>query len=498
MCDVNFDYFRRVFDEDPIIVLDTNVYLNLYDYTPENLSNYLNTFKSVSSSLWVPDQVQHEFYANHKTVRKRNFTKYDHVPRNLRSYLDKYKSDVDNNFLKYEELKYPLIQDLIDEIKEQLTKIESITARYEQKIKKFSEENKKVLESDSIADFLYILFENGQYGDPYTLQETLALYQEGELRYRYQIPPGYMDISKDDRDHNNQKKFGDLIIWKQMLDKAKEDKSSLIFVTNDKKEDWWDYEKDEIVGARKELNQEFREFVKEDFLMINSSLFIHYVSMLNNVELNKTLSFLENYKDDLCDDFFSKADWIQVLNKNDRLESHLIHSSDLLRYIPEPIDTLEVIKYPVPTEVKGNVTEVDYVDGQAIIMGDFYTQIAITYYVNDSNGEVLSKGTGTSWINGRFVINFGLETDGMKEIPVEGSEKISVGKIEVVGYLGTKKFRHKYFEYMCVHCNTEGTHSTFSGTNVCDSHRDLYDLCPYCDTLHDKGFLAHNNCKCRS
>jgi len=34
-------------------------------------------------------------------------------------------------------------------------------------------------------------------------------------------------------------KFGDLIIWKEMIEKAKAEKRPIIFVTDDGKSDWW-------------------------------------------------------------------------------------------------------------------------------------------------------------------------------------------------------------------------------------------------------------------
>lgn len=56
-------------------------------------------------------------------------------------------------------------------------------------------------------------------------------------------------------------KFGDLIIWKELLIFARENKQNIIFITLDNKEDWWDSDKS---SARKELIQEFRRYNNEN------------------------------------------------------------------------------------------------------------------------------------------------------------------------------------------------------------------------------------------
>jgi hypothetical protein len=52
--------------------------------------------------------------------------------------------------------------------------------------------------------------------------------REAKARKLKLIPPGFRD-----------EECGDLIIWKQLLDKAKDHKDGVIFVTDDQKDDWW-------------------------------------------------------------------------------------------------------------------------------------------------------------------------------------------------------------------------------------------------------------------
>ncbi len=56
----------------------------------------------------------------------------------------------------------------------------------------------------------------------------------GAVRYDRKVPPGYKDVNKPEPD-----RYGDLILWLQILDKAEADKTAVIFVGDDQKEDWW-------------------------------------------------------------------------------------------------------------------------------------------------------------------------------------------------------------------------------------------------------------------
>jgi len=88
--------------------------------------------------------------------------------------------------------------------------------------------------------------------DPATLARTHA---EARSRYDMDIPPGYCD----DRawcDRNGYIKgqpkgepdsFGDYVVWKQLMERAAVSGTSVLLVTNDMKEDWWEYD---AAGAR--------------------------------------------------------------------------------------------------------------------------------------------------------------------------------------------------------------------------------------------------------
>lgn len=101
---------------------------------------------------------------------------------------------------------------------------------------------------------------------------------EGTWRYSCKIPPGYMDAeTKESID-----RFGDLIIWKEILREAKEHGGkNVIFVTQDLKPDWSAIDNPEHIVPREELLEEFRSETGGDIWIYTISDFIvklgHYL-----------------------------------------------------------------------------------------------------------------------------------------------------------------------------------------------------------------------------
>jgi hypothetical protein len=89
-----------------------------------------------------------------------------------------------------------------------------------------------------------------------------AIKKEGEDRYARKVPPGYKDAKKDAGEFD---KYGDLIIWKDLIAKSKTDNRPIIFISDDAKEDWWWIHRGRKLGARPELLEEFHAAAAQDF-----------------------------------------------------------------------------------------------------------------------------------------------------------------------------------------------------------------------------------------
>jgi hypothetical protein len=85
--------------------------------------------------------------------------------------------------------------------------------------------------------------------------------------------------------------FGDLIIWKQILEYAKSSLKPVILITDDVKSDWCYIEKSgsdtKITRPREELIKEMHDFAKVDFWMYTQSQFIHNVEKYYKIKPNE-------------------------------------------------------------------------------------------------------------------------------------------------------------------------------------------------------------------
>lgn len=96
------------------------------------------------------------------------------------------------------------------------------------------------------------------------------------------MPPGYGDSKKA----NN--KFGDLLIWKEIIAYAKSKKLDIIFVTHDQKDDWWNDVSGKTIGPRVELRKEFYEETGKMFHMYTMSSFLSFFTESNGKSIDKT------------------------------------------------------------------------------------------------------------------------------------------------------------------------------------------------------------------
>lgn len=243
------------------IVLDANVLLQMYRYTEETKDEFFKVLASFKERLWIPRQVADEFFKNRISTIESQVAVYNAA---LKGYGDLVASlekpnhhpFVSPDALEAFRLSGKVVSDELLEIK----------ARCE-----------RLLTSDSILSDLGDLFE-GRVGNAYEDAELEQIAVDGKLRYERNIPPGYKDSKKPivPSDFLGLAPYGDLIVWNQILDYAEVNGKDVIFITDDKKEDWWLEAMGKTIGPRSELVKEFSERTGRKFIMYSSRRFIDY------------------------------------------------------------------------------------------------------------------------------------------------------------------------------------------------------------------------------
>ena len=209
--------------------------------------------------------------------------------------------------------RFPKLYENTEKLSKEINK--SISA-YKKSISYWDEKQPCVRSHDVIREKLNELIA-GKVGPPPEKQTWLSeIYKEGEERFKNKIPPGYKDFNKSKSEDScfvydglkYERQYGDLILWKQLIEKAKDTKvKNVIFVTDDSKEDWWyilDSRGKKQIGPHANLQSEiYRECRLDLFHMYNTSTFLESGKKILNIGVHDSsikdanTIFLQSLKD---------------------------------------------------------------------------------------------------------------------------------------------------------------------------------------------------------
>ena len=273
-----------------IFIFDTSALLDFYAIPKQTRDTIYKTFQSLKDRLWLPAQVIYE-YLNHKDTILEKIIKEQYAP--IKTDLNKIQMDskmIDDiinrtkNSDKHPYFEQNNLNKLKKEIDSFIQKIQTIKENISKDIEKVE---KEILDCKNNDDIYNNIKKNFQYGKKFTYSEILEIVKEGKLRYEFKIPPGY----KDKGDKEGFQIFGDLIIWKEILKYSKKQKKSIIFITDDIKEDWCYKDKKatepRIFSPREELIKEIEEYSSVEFWMYNLPQFLYYSNKYFNSEIEE-------------------------------------------------------------------------------------------------------------------------------------------------------------------------------------------------------------------
>lgn len=311
--------------ETATFVFDTNVLLNLYRVSSQTRGELKRAMKSVSGRVWLPYHIAWEYMKNRHEVVFECGRRYDSIDKAIDAFLGTCK-------------------DLL-----RLREDDGEFKNLEKSLRKWKSGHKAKnrpaadFSKDEILEHLLGLFE-GRTGQPYSEDRLKELFEEGKERYAKQVPPGYKDAmkAKENADCNQ---YGDYIIWREILDYAKENQSDIVYVTSDQKEDWWQIAHGKTVGPRVELRKEFSDETGHRLMFYTTESFLRRFSESKGEtvepEVKEELeSFLEKPIRNSHSKKFEKpedlASWIEAFEKRRELMkrkqklSHQVSNLDAL------------------------------------------------------------------------------------------------------------------------------------------------------------------------
>jgi hypothetical protein len=235
-----------------VIALDTNALLGLYRVHWSSTENILDALRRIQDQLFLPAQVQREFWLNRDRVLREVMTA--NPVQGLSAAESSVKKLIADSARDIDPTERAELGRLVDETFTSLRQAiggRSAASRARRALVDPS--------SDTVLATLGEVFV-GRTGEPFTPDEEERLRQEGLSRFARKQPPGYMDAAKPDGG------FGDYFLWEQLVARATAERRPVVLVTNDLKEDWWRLlSKNAPISARFELVDEMRSRAGVEF-----------------------------------------------------------------------------------------------------------------------------------------------------------------------------------------------------------------------------------------
>lgn len=232
-----------------LIVLDTNVLLNLYRYDPQVRADLLMVLEKLAENLWVSHQAQDEFWRNRELtiINRRNSAKeaisaLDRPERQTDEVIATWARSVGLPEERHVELR-KFIEDAFKALKEA---VKGPAGR--DPLAGARDTNRDPV----LAALDHLL--NGRVGAALPQEDLTKALKEADRRATERIPPGFMDRDKPDH-----RRAGDYLVWEQTLREAERRRVDVLLVTSDVKEDWWRKVRGRPCGPHPELVAELRQ-----------------------------------------------------------------------------------------------------------------------------------------------------------------------------------------------------------------------------------------------
>jgi hypothetical protein len=267
--------------EETLFVFDTNTLLNLYGYAAQTRTDFFSILNLISEKVWIPYHVGLEYQRRRLSVVRDEKAIFKKVEDLLEKINKIFESEFNELALNR---RFPTLHENTEKLH---TDIKKHIADYKRSLSHWDKKQPCVRGHDEIREKLNAVFD-GKIGKPPENQDILdEMFKEGERRYKHKVPPGYKDSSKGNKDDSRfvyagleyDRQYGDLLVWKQLIERSKEENiKAVIFVTDDAKEDWWyiiNSRGEKSIGPRAELREEIcKEGEIELFAMYNTSGFL--------------------------------------------------------------------------------------------------------------------------------------------------------------------------------------------------------------------------------
>jgi hypothetical protein len=245
-----------------LVVPDTNVLLGLYKVQRTARSELGAALGKLGDRLWIPHQVGLEFHRNRLGVIAEQEAYFGKTQQEIDATID----GLCERIKEFNDARFARSTSSVAKIEAALRSAQKLIANCVSGAEKANDVRLEEHGTDRVLKELETLL-GDRVGDPMEPRELEEARKEARRRVEAKEPPGYKDRNKPDP-------TGDYLIFKQMMNEAAKRKLPLVFITDDRKEDWYRREQGLTLGARYELREQMAAEAGVPFIIMTTETFL--------------------------------------------------------------------------------------------------------------------------------------------------------------------------------------------------------------------------------
>jgi predicted nucleic acid-binding protein len=256
-----------------LVVLDTNVLLDLYRYNEQTRASMIDIIVALGDRFWVPHQVLEEFWRNRERALADPLSEVRQSITDLKKQLSSAQE-----IMRMWVNRSALVQEAADAVDKQLAEAYSAAQRL---IEDLVDADQVAKARNTLNDIVLKLLEpvlEGHVGSPMSDADYRSALAESKRRTAAGEPPGFADAKK--AQVSAERAAGDYLVWEQILCETTKRKLDVVLVTGDVKKDWWRYEGSFARGPRIELTRELRRRCGVHLYMMRPDMLLTYADAL--------------------------------------------------------------------------------------------------------------------------------------------------------------------------------------------------------------------------
>ena len=219
---------------DCLFVFDASALLDIFRLNKDLTEQVFKVMEHYSEQIRVPYHAAEEYNERINSVLEGQYNKIEEAKKNFERFEQSLNAKRNQPYISTKTSK------LIQSLKKQ------IEIDFDEQAEYIMDELIHGNLQNRMADLL-----DAKVLEPFSEEEIQRLKENGKKRYADRIPPGWKDTSKQANS------YGDYINWEEILRLAESDNKSIVFITNEMKEDWIETVDGKKLGPLHALSQEF-------------------------------------------------------------------------------------------------------------------------------------------------------------------------------------------------------------------------------------------------